>query len=104
MSYWKICIEEAFGDAKIEATEEQISLVASFVEGAHDNYSTANGHDDFPSYSELENKKLMKELREERKKVICPDCKGKGSERSQGPIHSSWMTCDRCGGSGMRVL
>lgn len=45
MDYWKECVSEAFEDAGLEASDEQIDTVASWVEGAHDNYGMAHGHD-----------------------------------------------------------
>jgi len=37
MNYWNECVAEALCDAKIEATDEQIDTIASWVEGAHEN-------------------------------------------------------------------
>ena len=47
--YWNECISEALEDAGITATNEQIDTVASWVEGAHDNYGMAFGHDCIPN-------------------------------------------------------
>lgn len=42
MNYWEICIQEAFEDAGIDATKEQIDTVTSWIEGAHENYGMAH--------------------------------------------------------------
>jgi len=44
MDYWKECISEAFEDAGIAATDEQIENVAGWAESAHDHYGQAFGH------------------------------------------------------------
>lgn len=49
MDYWKECIEEALDDAGITATKEQIETIVGWVEGAHDNYGMAHGHDCIPN-------------------------------------------------------
>lgn len=49
MDYWTECISQALEDAKLTATQEQINTVVSWVEGAHENYSLAAGHDCIPN-------------------------------------------------------
>jgi len=49
MDYWKECVEEAFEEAKIIATKEQIAFVAEWVEGAFENFSMANGYENIPN-------------------------------------------------------
>ena len=100
MEYWKECISEAFDEAGISATDEQISAVAKFVSGAHENYGLAHGYECIPSPLEEENKKFQCELESEKSKISCPDCKGSGEEVSAGPVHSSWSRCFRCRGEG----
>lgn len=100
MSYWKECVEEAFEDAGIEATQEQIDTVASWFEGDHENYGMAHGHDQITSPCEDENIRLKEELAKERSKVDCPDCSGKGRILTRGPYHSSNMHCSKCRGEG----
>ena len=60
MDYWKECIKEAFEDAGIDATEDQIGTVAFWVEGTHDNFSMAHGHDCIPNPMLSEVEKLKK--------------------------------------------
>jgi hypothetical protein len=100
MNYWEECILEAFEDAGIVATKDQVSTVTNWVSGAHENYGMAFGHDSIPSYYEQENKVLIKELEKERKKVICDKCKGSGNISTYGPYHSSFSTCYKCKGEG----
>ena len=78
MDYWKECITEAFEESKIVATEEQIDNVASWAEGAHENFSTANGYDCIPNPANTEIAELKRKLKREQDKTICPDCKGNG--------------------------
>ncbi len=63
MSYWKDCISEALGDAGVAATNEQIEIITDWVEGAHDNYGMANGHDCIPNPMESEVDKLKGEIK-----------------------------------------
>ncbi len=60
MDYWNECIEAAFSDAGIEATPEQIDQVAGDVEGAHENYGMAFGHDAIPNPMNAELERLRK--------------------------------------------
>lgn len=64
MDYWKECIKEAFEESKINATEEQIDNVTGWVEGAHDNYSMAHGHDCIPNPVNTE-KEVLKQKHQE---------------------------------------
>ena len=45
MDYWKECIQCAFEDEGITATDEQIDNVAGDVEVAYENYGLYSGHD-----------------------------------------------------------
>lgn len=100
MDYWKVCISEAFEDAGITATDEQISTVASWVEGAHDNYGMARGYNNISDPRDSENERLKRELEKERDKITCPDCNGSGRIVTHGPVHSSNMHCSKCNGEG----
>lgn len=102
MDYWKETIKEAFEDAKIQATEEQIITVTNWVEGAHDNYGMSHGHDCIPNPQTLEIEKLTEELKRERNKIQCPECKGWGSiTDSWGSSgRSSTSQCFKCHGEG----
>jgi hypothetical protein len=54
MNYWKECIEESFEDAGIEATDQQIDTVVSWIEGARENESMATGSEFIPNPLETE--------------------------------------------------
>lgn len=43
--YWGETMSEACEEAALPATKEQINTLASWAEGAHDNYSQARGYD-----------------------------------------------------------
>ena len=95
MDYWEECIAEAFEDAKIVATEEQIKTVASWVEGGHDNYSTATGGDCIPDPGQMENAKLKSELAKEKDQIFCHKCDGTGRSR-----YDKSEECFMCRGRG----
>lgn len=104
MDYWEECIAEAFEDAGISATAEQIVTVASWVEGAHENYGMARGYDVFSVNLRAEQNREIDRLKaaviEEREKVPCQICRGKGRIISYGPSHSSDEHCWKCNGEG----
>lgn len=104
MDYWRECIEEAFEDAGLKASKEQIDTVASWAEGAHDNYGMATGLDiasqNLRANREREMDDLRKELQAERDKVTCRVCGGGGTITTHGPIHSSYSSCLKCNGAG----
>lgn len=68
MDFWEECISEALEDAGLTATAEQIDTIASWVEGAHENYGMAHGHDCIsnPLEEELRKQKLKTQEAEER--------------------------------------
>lgn len=43
--YWRECIAEAAEDCGATLTDEQITSIASWVEGAHENYGLATGRE-----------------------------------------------------------
>lgn len=58
MDFWKEVVSEAFDDAGIKASDDQIGTVASWVESAHDNYGTYTGSEFIPNPLEAEIKKI----------------------------------------------
>lgn len=102
--YWEDCISEAFEDAKIQATEDQIKTVAHWVEGAFENEGLATGRHAIPSPANVEIERLEAELKKERNKSVCPQCSGAGRLVSHGPIHSSDSVCWKCNGEGKASL
>lgn len=99
-NYWKECLSEAFEDAGITATEDQLKTVTEWVEGAHENYGMATGQDCIPNPLEEANRELAQKLERERRKIICPDCRGNGMSVSYGPVHSAVSDCWKCRGDG----
>ena len=69
MDYWKECIKEALDDVLIIASEGEIDTIASWVEGAHENYSTAMGHDVNQSPVETEKDRIINSLKAEIKNL-----------------------------------
>ena len=100
MDYWKECIFEAFDDAKITATDEQVATVADWVEGAHENHGMATGAECIPNPIRLENDDLKRQLKREKDKQLCKRCMGEGRLVTHGPCHSSNSECYECRGEG----
>lgn len=98
MNYWKECISAAFDEAGIEATAEQIAIVAKAVEGAHltkgESYSLpVTGERIGVALDDLEHKIISR---------ICPGCHGTGRTGGVGPAHTWDSECPRCRGTGTR--
>lgn len=88
MDYWEECITEAFEDAGIEATKEQIDTVVAWVDGAHENYGMAFGHDAIPNPMQTEVEKLkahIKKLEESHERCIFGIKKGVAQRRNVAP-------------------
>ena len=100
MRYWQECISQAFDDAGISASPEQMESVVMAVEGGHENYGMAHGHDSIPDPIRQENEELKKRLKKEQDKTVCRECNGYGSITSLGPVHSSTGQCWKCRGEG----
>lgn len=96
MDYWLECIKEAFEDAGIIATKEQVDTVTSWVEGASENEGLARGREAIPNPVQLENGNLRKQLERERNKQVCGNCKGRGYTVINGPVHSAESSCLEC--------
>jgi len=104
MNYWKECISEAFDEAEITATKEQIDAVASFVKGAHETYGEVHGHYFIPDPRDAENDRLATELKKERDRVGCMTCGGRGYfVVPAGTSHISYDDCSDCNGEGKRI-
>ncbi len=100
MDYWKECVTEALEDAKLTATDEQISTITSWVEGAHDNYGMAHGHDCIPNPLTAEIESLRSKLKAEEQKVHCKECGGRGRITENFGTRSSNSECWKCRGEG----
>lgn len=64
MDYWEECIRSSFDEAGIEATKEQIEIVAGDVAGGCENYGMAHGHDAIPNPRDAEIDRLNERLRQ----------------------------------------
>lgn len=65
VDYWKEAISEAFDDAKISATDEQVGIVAGWAEGAHENYGQAHGYDVIGSPIETDKDREIERLKKQ---------------------------------------
>ena len=100
-AYWIQAVEAALEEAGLSATTEQIEVMADVMDGAHEMYGEAHGYEHFGNPMEDEVKRLKKELQRERKKVVCPECKGSGEEvMVYLPGRVSRSTCCKCNGEG----
>ena len=88
MDYWEECVAEAFEDAGIEATKEQMATVAEWIAGAHENYGMAFGHDCIPNPMESEVETLkarIKKIEENHENRIIGIKKGVAQRRKVSP-------------------
>jgi len=68
-AYWQSVVEEAFGEAHVVATEDQIATVISWVESAHDNHGMEHGYDVMPNRLQVENETLTRQAKEQSDKA-----------------------------------
>lgn len=101
--YWIDCIAEACQDCGLVATKEQVETVASWAQGAHENYGMATGGDCIPNPLHSEVERLRLELKKEQNKQICSSCMGKGTITTNGPYHSATGSCYSCNGTGWKL-
>lgn len=100
MNYWEECISEAAESCGATLTADQVIEIAGWVEGAHENYGMAHGYDAIPNPQTLEVERLERDLKIEKDKIQCPECGGRGSITTHGPIHSGTSECFKCRGGG----
>ena len=101
MNYWKEALIAAFEDAGIDTpSDDKLELMAGTLEGAHENYGMSPGYHCISDPRDAENRQLKKELENERRKVMCRECRGRGEITEYGPSHSSSMQCWKCRGEG----
>lgn len=104
--YWTESVEASLAEAGVTATAKQIDVIAGGMEVSHEQFGMACGHDvasqNYQGAKDREIADLRKELREERDKVTCTDCKGRGSITIHGPCHSGTSQCYGCNGAGRR--
>ena len=99
-AYWRECVEIALNDVGITATPEQIQEIAWSVQGGHENIGMAFYSPPAGEHLTTEIERLRRELREERDKIACNTCGGRGRIITQGPYHSSDSQCYKCHGEG----
>jgi hypothetical protein len=104
MDYWKELIEEAFEEARITATPEQVSIVASWAESGREHYSQAMGYDvassNWHAQNNAEKEQLRKEVIREKNKVACKECAGTGETKSYFGTFVATSQCSKCHGDG----
>ena len=100
LNYWIECVAVSLEENGVSATKEQIEAIARDVRCSHEMYGEAFGYTAIPNPLEGETKRLARELRAEKEKVICGECKGAGSLISYGPYHSFESSCWKCNGEG----
>ena len=108
MNYWEECILDALEEAGVKATKEQIDMIVSAVEGAHETYDMAHGYDCIPNPANTELSNELNRLKQEKEcndKWVCStkpciNCTTTGTVLD---IYGRDMTCPACDGKG-RVL
>jgi DnaJ-class molecular chaperone len=104
--YWIEAVESSLDEAGIGVTAAQLSGIVADMMMAHEQESTAFGDDvaaqNLSASRDRKVADLRRELSEERAKVVCSDCGGRGTTVVQGPCHSSQSTCWTCNGEGRR--
>ena len=102
MCYWQECISEAFDEAELVATKEQIETVASLVKGAHETHGEVLGPICIPNPGPSEFELLRRDLVRERNKIVCSLCRGlRGIDYMGRPLgHDLGRQCPECKGEG----
>lgn len=100
MDYWEECLKEAFEDAKIVATKEQLDTVISWVEGAEENHSMATGSDCIPNplQSAIDNANVKLAVLNSRR--MCQPCHGTGLYDIRDRFIKNPESCNHCNGNG----
>ena len=99
-NYWRIFAEEVPSELGITLTDAQVDALTEALEGAHENYGMAHGHDYIQNHETQRANEAERALKAERSKVQCQTCGGIGSIRSDGPSHYSISQCWKCRGQG----
>lgn len=96
--YWAECLSEAFDEAGITATAEQIRICSEIVEGARQEIGMAFHQPASPYPREI--KMLEAKLKAEREKVGCLPCNGRGRIVDQAGPWATNTQCWKCHGEG----
>ncbi len=102
-AYWNEAVSVALDEAGVTATNEQIAAIAGSIQVSHENIGMAYPTPEHPAIREASD--LKRELEKERAKVVCPDCKGRGSITTTwgSSGRSSTGRCDTCNGEGYKL-
>ena len=105
MNYWEECIREAFDDAGIAASDNQIETVAGWVDGAHENYGLATGLDVASANFISDEARELKKIKLEQEKLRLWECETVPCKSctTTGIVKDGWgrnRTCGRCDGKG----
>ena len=103
--YWEECIRIALGEADITASDEQVGILVSAVEGGYENYGMAHGYDCIPNPVEYQAQRELRELKQRIKKKEdwiastdpCRKC------TTTGTVRDCWgrpTDCPDCNGEG----
>jgi len=101
--YWEETIRQAFDEAGIVATQEQIDLVVGAVEVSHENRWMAHGYDAILRYNEAQvelDELIARQARHAEWKNStkpCPACFTTGVRQD---IWNRDTECDECNGKG----
>jgi len=95
-SYWVESVGQSLDEAGLVATEAQIERIADDMSICCDQHDMAFGFDvasqNLAATRRREVAALRRELAEERDKVVCGQCHGRGLVVMAGPCHSSEST------------
>lgn len=97
--YWRECVIDALNEAGLTATDEQIETMAEHIELSIDNYDLYSGNDvssqNRVSTLQDEIDIARRQLKEERDKINCEACAGRGTVSA-----TSLSRCWKCNGEG----
>lgn len=96
--YWDECVSCSCADNNIPLSREHQIIIARDILVAYENRDLAFHVPENPL--KAENESLKKSLDIERRKVVCPTCKGSGSTTTYGPVHCATSQCFTCKGEG----
>ena len=107
--YWREAVMLAFeGIERFDVIEglskEQLDEIGEALATSSEHQSTAFGWDVASANRSAEIQRnednLRNEIRRERAKITCRECRGGGSITIPGPYHSSTSRCWKCNGEG----
>lgn len=100
VEYWMECLGNSLEEHGVQFTMEQLQAVAEDVQTAYLCREQAFYTPDHPAIQELET--VRRQLKTEREKRVCPECKGTGTIIEYWLDRSSQTSCSACRGEGKR--